>query len=115
LKHCLEVIPVLSSVVSKVESELFEGFAELLQDGCREVMLKNIGTIIAADASVGTKSSLQQLQTQLALSVKAGINGLLDVARARFCETVEEIHEVILNMFRLSHHLFPCKGDSIHN
>lgn len=80
---------------------MLKSLLPVFEDKARENVLILLNQYISTESSISTKKSLQLKQTQLAFAIKPGLSGLLDVARATFCETVEEIHQVRAILFFL--------------
>jgi hypothetical protein len=50
--------------------------------------------VISEEAVISEKMPVHVLHTKLAFAIKPGLNGLLDVGRATYCEIIEAIHQV---------------------
>eukprot|EP00474_Spongospora_subterranea_P004223 CRZ04681.1 hypothetical protein [Spongospora subterranea] len=95
VKHALSLFPRVVSALSTCNSTILKSIAETLDDQKRELIMEEISQYITEDAQLPEKSCAQVLHTRLAFAVKPGLNGLLDVGRATYCEIIEAINEEI--------------------
>lgn len=91
IKSFLEAMPELHIALSTAESDLLVKAARYCHPGITSPVLKEIREVIEADVTY-MKSPLDQ-RNQRTFAVKAGINGMLDVARQGYKELTEEIHQ----------------------
>lgn len=104
----LTCIPLLTNSLQGSTVKLLDSAVELLQDATCTIILDKLDKYISEDITFGVKMNAQQAIHNLVFAVKPGINGLLDVARATFCETVEEIHSVFSTMLTFKHLMTNC-------
>ena len=93
LKHTLELIEPLQLALKECENQLLKACYTSLQDDRFEIIKKKIQAVIHDDTR-HQKGSLN-MRTQKCFAVKPNINGLLDVARRTYTETVDDIAELI--------------------
>ncbi|KAM0563139.1 hypothetical protein ACHAPJ_000853 [Fusarium lateritium] len=91
IKSFLESIPELHTALGPATSVLLVKVRELCRPEVTSRSLNKIRQIIEADVTY-MKSALD-LRNQRTFAVKAGINGMLDVARQTYKELTEEIHK----------------------
>lgn len=91
VKGFLESIPELYRALAPANSTLLVKIRDLCCPEIAAPILANIRTIIEADVTY-MKSPLD-LRNQRTFAVKAGISGMLDVARQTYKELTEEIHQ----------------------
>ncbi|KAK9142949.1 hypothetical protein Syun_012349 [Stephania yunnanensis] len=98
LKTALEALPLLSKVLKNAKSFLLVNiFKSICENGKYDSIRKRIGEVI--DEEVLHARVPFVARTQQCFAVKAGIDGLLDVARRSFCDTSEAIHN-LANKYR---------------
>lgn len=91
LKKTLQLLPELEAVLNHCEGDLLKTIAQNLRAASVGLIKQEIDKILEDDANISKKRS-EHMRTQMVFAVKSGINGLLDVARATYCEVIEEIH-----------------------
>ncbi|KAJ3129702.1 MutS protein msh4 [Nowakowskiella sp. JEL0407] len=93
LKHVLKLVLGLQDILADVENELLKAMCELFSSKG----LKNIENCIdeVINEDVTYQKNAVGLQNQRCYAVKAGFNGLLDVARQTYKETISDIYELI--------------------
>lgn len=91
VKSFLEAIPELYAALQPATSALLMKIRDLCRPEIRRRTLDKIRNIIEADVTY-MKSALD-LRNQRTFAVKAGISGMLDVARQTYKELTEEIHK----------------------
>lgn len=91
VKSFLEAIPELYAALQPATSVLLMKIRDLCRPEIRRRTLDKIRNIIEADVTY-MKSALD-LRNQRTFAVKAGISGMLDVARQTYKELTEEIHK----------------------
>ncbi|KAB2622714.1 DNA mismatch repair protein MSH4-like [Pyrus ussuriensis x Pyrus communis] len=98
LKTALDALPLLSRVLKDAKCFLL---ANVYQSVCENekytAIRKRIGEVIDEDVLHARVSFVAR--TQQCFAVKAGIDGLLDIARRSFCDTSEAIHN-LANKYR---------------
>jgi hypothetical protein len=94
LKHTLELLPLLSNVLRDSDISILKTCHDLIEDPSRQSVLDIILEYITVDSKVGSRANSQHISSSLVFAMKTGINGLLDVARVTYCETLEEINQV---------------------
>ncbi|XP_068318795.1 DNA mismatch repair protein MSH4 [Pyrus communis] len=98
LKTALDALPLLSKVLKDAKCFLL---ANVYQSVCENekyaALRKRIGEVIDEDVLHARVSFVAR--TQQCFAVKAGIDGLLDIARRSFCDTSEAIHN-LANKYR---------------
>ncbi|KAF5971216.1 hypothetical protein FBULB1_9356 [Fusarium bulbicola] len=93
IKSFLESIPELHTALGPANSVLLTKVRELCRPQITSHSLNTIRLTIEADVTY-MKSALD-LRNQRTFAVKAGINGMLDVARQTYKELTEDIHQHI--------------------
>ncbi|KAF5706320.1 DNA mismatch repair MSH4 [Fusarium mundagurra] len=93
IKSFLESIPELHTALGPANSVLLTKVRELCRPQITSHSLNTIRQTIEADVTY-MKSALD-LRNQRTFAVKAGINGMLDVARQTYKELTEDIHQHI--------------------
>ncbi|GBC10105.1 hypothetical protein RclHR1_09340004 [Rhizophagus clarus] len=93
LKHTLNLIKLLKESFTGVQNSLLDAIYSLLTDLRLESFEERINDVINEDITYA-KSPLA-LRNQRCYAVKAGFNGLLDVARQTYKETVDDLNEMI--------------------
>lgn len=91
VKSFLEAIPELFNALKPANSTLLVKIRELCRPEISGRILRMIRQTIEADVTY-MKTALD-LRNQRTFAVKAGINGMLDVARQTYKELTEEIHQ----------------------
>lgn len=91
VKSFLESAPDLHRALGPAQSALLVKIRDLCRPEVTVPILAGIRTIIEADVTY-MKSPLD-LRNQRTFAVKAGISGMLDVARQTYKELTEEIHQ----------------------
>ncbi|KAG5985048.1 hypothetical protein E4U55_001789 [Claviceps digitariae] len=90
VKKFLESIPPLHQALSACRSPLLLKIRDLCDPSVSDPILLNIKTIIEEDVTVMTTPL--DMRNARTFAVKAGISGMLDVARQTYKELTEEIH-----------------------
>ncbi|CAG8463257.1 4619_t:CDS:10 [Acaulospora morrowiae] len=93
LKHTLKLIQILKESLAGCQNSLLVAIRKLLSDPKLTIFEERINEVINEDITY-QKSSLG-LRNQRCYAVKAGFNGLLDVARQTYKETVNDIYELV--------------------
>lgn len=91
VKSFLESIPDFYRALEQAKSPLLEIMREICRPEITGRILAAIREVIEPDVTY-TKSALD-LRNQRTFAVKAGINGMLDVARQTYKELTDEIHQ----------------------
>ncbi|XP_022996171.1 DNA mismatch repair protein MSH4 [Cucurbita maxima] len=98
LKTSLEALPLLSKVLKEAKNFLL---ANIYNSVCENekfaTIRRRIGEVIDEDVLHARVPFIAR--TQQCFAVKAGIDGLLDIARRTFCDTSEAIHN-LANKYR---------------
>lgn len=89
LKKTLELVPTLRDCLASLQSGLLADYAAKLCDPRFEMLLVDITGILHPDATL-QKGALD-MKIQKCFAVKPGLDGLLDVARRTYSETMEDI------------------------
>ncbi|KAL6640022.1 hypothetical protein ACP70R_022332 [Stipagrostis hirtigluma subsp. patula] len=98
LKTALDAIPFFSKVLKGAKSFLLRNVYQTVCENPKYAsMRKRIGDVIDEDV-VHSRAPFVAC-TQQCFAIKAGIDGLLDVARRSFCDTSEAIHN-LANKYR---------------
>ncbi|KAH7687559.1 DNA mismatch repair Msh2-type protein [Dioscorea alata] len=98
LKTALDALPFLSKVLKDAKSFLLCNiYRSICENPKYEEMRKRIAGVIDEDVVHARVPFLAY--TQQCFAVKAGVDGLLDVARRSFCDTSEAIHN-LANKYR---------------
>ncbi|RUS27664.1 hypothetical protein BC938DRAFT_482923 [Jimgerdemannia flammicorona] len=93
LKHTLKSIKPLVAALGSCQNALLVAVRKLLSDARLGWFEERIHEVINEDATY-QKSALG-LRNQRCYAVKAGVNGLLDVARQTYKETIDDIYELV--------------------
>ncbi|KAF9983341.1 MutS protein msh4 [Modicella reniformis] len=93
LKHTLKSIEHVAQAVGACENRLLRTIHRLLTDQRLERFSRLIDTVI--EQNVVLEKTAIGLRNQRCFAVKAGCNGLLDVARQTYKETINDIFEVV--------------------
>ena len=105
LKHVLDLVGPLHTVLLSAESDLLVKTRRVLEDQNFIEMLQKIQAVIHDEARIKKGSAAMKLQRCFA--VKKGLNGLLDLARQSYCEIVEEIEVKARSLTEV--YGFPCR------
>ncbi|CAN1748276.1 DNA mismatch repair protein MSH4 [Linum perenne] len=98
LKTTLEALPLLGKVLKDANCVLLSNIYRTVCDNEKySNMRKRIGEVIDEDVLHARVPFIAR--TQQCFAVKAGIDGLLDIARRTFCDTSEAIH-TLANKYR---------------
>ncbi|EXC02119.1 MutS protein-4-like protein [Morus notabilis] len=98
LKTALDALPLLSKVLKEAKSFLLANIYKSVCENEKYALIrKRIGEMIDEDV-LHTRVPFVA-RTQQCFAVKAGIDGLLDIARRSFCDTSEAIHN-LANKYR---------------
>ncbi|PKA46451.1 DNA mismatch repair protein MSH4 [Apostasia shenzhenica] len=98
LKSALDALPLLSKVLKNAKSDLLCNIYKSICDNDKYTKIrKRIGDVIDEDA-VHARAPFVAC-TQHCFAIKAGVDGLLDVARRSFCDTSEAIYD-LANKYR---------------
>uniref|UniRef100_A0A803L5G6 DNA mismatch repair protein MSH4 n=1 Tax=Chenopodium quinoa TaxID=63459 RepID=A0A803L5G6_CHEQI len=98
LKTALDALPLLSKVLKDAKSFLLGNIYKSICENEKYALIKQrIGEVIDEDVVHARVPFIAR--TQQCFAVKAGIDGLLDVARRTFCDTSEAIHK-LTNKYR---------------
>ncbi|KAJ7952529.1 DNA mismatch repair protein MSH4 [Quillaja saponaria] len=98
LKTALDALPLLSKVLQDAKSFLLTNvYKSVCQNEKYDFIRKRIGEVIDEDILHARVPFVSR--TQQCFAVKAGIDGLLDIARRSFCDTSEAIHN-LANKYR---------------
>ncbi|KAG0239065.1 MutS protein msh4 [Mortierella sp. GBA43] len=93
LKHTLKSITHVSQAVERCENRLLRTIHRLLTDQRLEQFSLQIDNVI--EQNIVLEKTAVGLRNQRCFAVKAGCNGLLDVARQTYKETINDIFEVV--------------------
>lgn len=98
LKTALDALPLLSRVLKDATSSLLANvYKSVCENEKYAAIRKRIGEVIDEDVLHARVPFVAR--TQQCFAVKAGIDGLLDIARRSFCDTSEAIHN-LANKYR---------------
>ncbi|CAK9173258.1 unnamed protein product [Ilex paraguariensis] len=98
LKTALDALPLLSKVLKDAKSFLLANvYKSICENEKYATIRKRIGEVIDEDVLHARVPFVAR--TQQCFAVKAGIDGLLDIARRSFCDTSEAIHN-LANKYR---------------
>ncbi|XP_059456672.1 DNA mismatch repair protein MSH4 [Corylus avellana] len=98
LKTALDALPLLSKVLKDAKSFLLANMYKSVCENEKYASIrKRIGEVIDEDVLHARVPFVAR--TQQCFAVKAGIDGLLDIARRSFCDTSEAIHN-LANKYR---------------
>ena len=96
LKKSIELLPELNNFLAKCNSPLLKLAAANLDEkntACQSIK-NQIDTVLDANATIAKKLPTR-MRVQIAFAIKSGVDGLLDVARGTFAESIEEIHALV--------------------
>jgi DNA mismatch repair protein MSH4 len=108
LKQTLETLPLLHAALQGCSNALLVALCDNLASAELLAMHQAIDRVINHDAA--TSKSAQQMRMQQCFSVQPGINGLLDVARKAYTETIEDIHA----LFEADKQVFGAEALKLH-
>ncbi|KAJ6963136.1 DNA mismatch repair protein MSH4-like [Populus alba x Populus x berolinensis] len=98
LKTALDALPLLSKALKNAKSFLLANVYKTICENEKYVSIrKRVGEVIDEDVLHARAPFVAR--TQQCFAVKAGIDGLLDIARRTFCDTSEAIHN-LANKYR---------------
>ncbi|KAL9405920.1 hypothetical protein Peur_002892 [Populus x canadensis] len=98
LKTALDALPLLSKALKNAKSFLLANVYKTICENEKYVSIrKRVGEVIDEDVLHARVPFVAR--TQQCFAVKAGIDGLLDIARRMFCDTSEAIHN-LANKYR---------------
>ncbi|KAL9368821.1 hypothetical protein Peur_040020 [Populus x canadensis] len=98
LKTALDALPLLSKALKNATSFLLANVYKTICENEKYVSIrKRVGEVIDEDVLHARVPFVAR--TQQCFAVKAGIDGLLDIARRTFCDTSEAIHN-LANKYR---------------
>ncbi|XP_012070017.1 DNA mismatch repair protein MSH4 [Jatropha curcas] len=98
LKTALDALPLLSKVLKDAKSFLLANVYRTVCENKKYASIRNrIGEVIDEDVLHARVPFVAR--TQQCFAVKAGIDGLLDIARRTFCDTSEAVHN-LANKYR---------------
>ncbi|KAG5228944.1 DNA mismatch repair protein [Salix suchowensis] len=98
LKTALDALPLLSKALKDAKSFLLANVYKTISENEKYFSIrKRVGEVIDEDVLHARAPFIAQ--TQQCFAVKAGIDGLLDIARRTFCDTSEAIHN-LANKYR---------------
>ncbi|XP_070048129.1 DNA mismatch repair protein MSH4-like isoform X2 [Nicotiana tomentosiformis] len=98
LKTALDALPLLSQVLKEAKSCLLGNVYKSICENEKYTSIRNrIGEVIDEDV-LHTRVPFVA-RTQQCFALKAGVDGLLDMARRSFCDTSEAIHD-LANKYR---------------
>ncbi|KAF9432214.1 MutS protein msh4 [Entomortierella beljakovae] len=93
LKHILHSIVATSELLKSYQNKLLTTIYRILTDPRLERFQDSIDSVI--EKNVVLEKTAVGLRNQRCFAVKAGCNGLLDVARQTYKETINDIFEVV--------------------
>ncbi|XP_013777928.1 mutS protein homolog 4-like, partial [Limulus polyphemus] len=93
LKHTLELVEPLRAALDHSNNPLFRTYYESLKDDRFEELLEIIHQVVHDDTRY-QKGALN-MRSQKCFAIKPNINGLLDVARRMYTESMDDIVEMI--------------------
>lgn len=101
LKKTLELLPMLLGYMEGLEAELLVIHRENLQDPGFATLHQSILDILHPDATL--QKGVFDMKVQKCFAVRGGLDGLLDVARRTYSETVEDVQSIrgLTKMHRL--------------
>ncbi|KAB5574116.1 hypothetical protein DKX38_001310 [Salix brachista] len=98
LKTALDALPLLSKALKDAKSFLLANVYKTISENEKYFSIrKRVGEVIDEDVLHARVPFIAR--TQQCFAVKAGIDGLLDIARRTFCDTSEAIHN-LANKYR---------------
>ncbi|KDR12561.1 MutS protein-like protein 4, partial [Zootermopsis nevadensis] len=105
LKTTLEILPTLRLALQNCESRFLCAARECLADERYQNIHCKILSVLHDDARTAKGAEASQMQCNFA--VKAGISGILDLARQTYCEIVSDISALVARL--ASEHSLPLK------
>ncbi|KAL9433834.1 hypothetical protein AB3S75_028636 [Citrus x aurantiifolia] len=98
LKTALDALPLLAKVLKDAQSFLLANIYRSVSENEKYASIrKRIGEVIDEDVLHARVPFVAR--TQQCFAIKAGIDGLLDIARRSFCDTSEAVHN-LANKYR---------------
>ena len=94
LRRSMMLVQELRKVLAKCKnpSLLLSTIDGILRDPIVEIILDTLSEVLQKDASLSLKGSSEHIRSQLVFGIKTGVSGVLDVARATFVESIDDIH-----------------------
>ncbi|XP_033606751.1 mutS protein homolog 4 isoform X2 [Cryptotermes secundus] len=96
LKTVLEILPTLKVVLQDCKSKFLCNARECLADERYQLVHCKILSVLYDDARTAKGAEASQMQCNFA--VKAGISGVLDLARRTYCEIVSDISALVAHL-----------------
>ncbi|KAF9203814.1 MutS protein msh4 [Haplosporangium sp. Z 27] len=93
LKHTLKSISITAESLKSCQNKLLKTIHRILTDARLENFLDLIDNVI--EQNIVQEKTAIKLRNQRCFALKAGCNGLLDVARQTYKETINDIFEVV--------------------
>ncbi len=94
LKKALELLPALRTQLAGLQAALLAECCSRLADPRFAVLQTAINNVLHADATA--PRAAVDAKIQVSFAVKPGLDGLLDVARRTYAETIDDIHSAAL-------------------
>ncbi|KAG8183749.1 hypothetical protein JTE90_029330 [Oedothorax gibbosus] len=91
LKHALELVKPLRDCLEKCTNPLFQTYHQILLDERFKILLAKIGIVIHSDA----RWQKGVLNMHMQKCFAPNLNGLLDVARRAYSESVNDVSEMV--------------------
>ncbi|GFS64862.1 mutS protein homolog 4 [Trichonephila inaurata madagascariensis] len=93
MKHTLELVKPLRNCLESCSNALFQTYFQILSDERFLKLQEKIGLVIHTDAQ--WQKGVLNMHMQKCFAVKPNINGLLDVARRAYSESVNDVSDIV--------------------
>ncbi|GFT87305.1 mutS protein homolog 4 [Nephila pilipes] len=93
MKHTLELVKPLCNCLASCSNALFQTYFQILSDERFLILQEKIGLVIHTDAR--WQKGVLNMHMQKCFAVKPNINGLLDVARRAYSESVNDVSDIV--------------------
>ncbi|XP_035226392.1 mutS protein homolog 4-like, partial [Stegodyphus dumicola] len=93
MKHALDLVKPLRDCLIPYKNALFKTYCQALSDERFQELQEKIGLVIHSD--VRFQKGVLNMHMQKCFAVKPNINGLLDIARRAYSESVNDVAEIV--------------------
>jgi DNA mismatch repair protein MSH4 len=94
LKHQVLLFAPLAQLLATCRAPALQGVCAALASGAFRALLADVDTVLARDTALSRNA--QKMRTEIVFAIQSGVNGLLDVARKSYTETVEDMSALLL-------------------
>jgi DNA mismatch repair protein MSH4 len=95
LKKLLELAAAIAPVLQSTRNELLVAIRNTLQDDVANKLRQIVSAVISAESSIGKKPDAVKLRGQLVFALRAGLDGMLDVARTAYLHSIEQMDQLV--------------------